>query len=192
MAKTTNAARRKSSARPLATVPAPLPERLLSDVRSLIEAARSQTARAVNAALVALYWHIGKRIRQDILHEERAGYGDQIVSTLSEKLSAEYGRGYSRWSLWRMVKLAECFPDERIVASLMQQLSWTHFLQLLPLDDQLSRDFYAEMCRAERWSVRTLRNKIDRLLFERTAVSRKPEDLIERDLAALRDVDRMT
>jgi predicted nuclease of restriction endonuclease-like (RecB) superfamily len=91
-----------------------------------------------------------------------------------------------------MVKFAEYFADERIVASLMQQLSWTHFLQLLPIDDPLKRDFYAEMCRTERWSVRTLRQKINQLLYERTAVSRKPAELIERDLALLRDEDRLT
>ncbi len=69
-------------------------DRLLGDVRALIEAAREQTARAVNSALVSLYWHIGTRIRQDILREKRAGYGEEIVATLSRQLTAEFGRGY--------------------------------------------------------------------------------------------------
>jgi len=174
------------------TVPSAPADRLLGDIRSLIEQSRQQVARSVNTTLVGLYWHIGKRIREDVLHEQRAEYGDEIVATLSKQLEAEYGRGFSRSSLSRMVKLAEYFPDERIVASLMQQLSWTHFLQLLPIEDPLKRDFYAEMCRIERWSVRTLRQKIDRMLFERTAVSKKPETLIEQDLAALRDADKLT
>jgi hypothetical protein len=93
----------------------PVPEidadRLLGDIRALIEAAREQTARAVNSALVGLYWHIGKRIREDILHEQQAGYGEQIVSALSKQLTAEYGRGYSKPNLSRMMRLAEAFQD---------------------------------------------------------------------------------
>jgi len=166
--------------------------RLLDDVRRLIDEARRQVAQAVNAGLVVLYWRIGQRIRKDILHEKRGEYGEQIVPTLSAQLTAEYGRGFDRTNLSRMVKLAEHFPDGAIVATLSQQLGWSHFRELLPLDDPLKRDFYAEMCRLERWSVRTLRRKIDYLLYERTAVSKKPERLIAQDLAALRDEDRLT
>jgi predicted nuclease of restriction endonuclease-like (RecB) superfamily len=88
--------------------------------------------------------------------------------------------------------LAEQFPDGQIIATLMQQLSWSHFLQILPLDDPLKREFYAEMCRMERWSVRTLRTKIDRLLYERTVISKQPEEVIRRDLTALREEDRVS
>jgi predicted nuclease of restriction endonuclease-like (RecB) superfamily len=123
---------------------------------------------------------------------QRAEYGEQIVSPLSAQLTAEYGRGYSRSNLFYMVQFAEAFPDLEIVQSLSGQLSWTHFLQLLPIDNPLKRDFYAEMCRVERWSTRTLRHKIGHLLFERTAVAKKPEQLIEQDIAALRNEDRLT
>jgi predicted nuclease of restriction endonuclease-like (RecB) superfamily len=167
-------------------------ERLLGDIRALIEAAREQTARAVNTALVGLYWHIGKRVREDVLGEQRAGYGERIVQTLSAQLTAEYGRGFDRRNLFHMIRFAEVFPDEAIVNALRTQLSWTHFRELLAIDDPLKREFYAELCRAERWSTRTLRHKIGHLLFERTAVSKKPDELIARDLAALRDEDRMT
>jgi predicted nuclease of restriction endonuclease-like (RecB) superfamily len=167
-------------------------DQLFTDIRSLIESAREQTARAVNSALVALYWHIGKRIREDVLHEQRAGYGEEILPTLSAKLIAEYGRGFTRSSLSRMMRFAAVFPDEPIVAALSQQLGWSHFVEIIPLDSHLKRNFYAEMCRVERWSVRTLRHKIDHLLFERTAVAKKPEKVIEQDLAALREEDRMT
>ena len=78
------------------------------------------------------------------------------------------------------------------MSTLSAQLGWSHFVEIIPIDDPLKRDFYAEMCRAERWSVRTLRHKIGHLLFERTAVAKKPETLIEQDLKALRDEDRMT
>ena len=167
-------------------------DRLLGDVRALIEAAREQTARAVNSALVSLYWHIGTRIRQDILREKRAGYGEEIVATLSRQLTAEFGRGYTEKGLRRMIQFAESFPDGEIVAALSRELSWSHFVELIPLEDRLKRDFYAEMCRVERWSVRTLRHKVAHLLYERTALSKKPDELIARDIAALRDEDRIT
>ena len=119
-------------------------------------------ARAVNAGLVTLYWHVGKRIRQEVLGEERAAYGEEIVSALSRQLTAEYGRGFNRRSLFRMIRFAEVFPDEKIVSALRTQLTWTHFRELIALDDPLKREFYAEICRAERWSTRTLEDQIKR------------------------------
>ena len=158
---------------------------LLGDIRHLIEAAREQTARAVNSTLVLMYWQIGKRIREDVLQNERAEYGKEILQTLSAKLVAEYGRGFSPRNLANMTLFAEVLPDERIVAALSQQLSWSHFIELIPLEDGLKRVFYAEMCRIERWSVRTLRHKIGHLLFERTAVAKKPDVLIKQDQCIL-------
>ncbi len=177
-----------STAGPM-SVPA---DQLFADIRLLIESAREQTARAVNSALVGLYWHIGRRIREDVLQTERAEYGKQIVATLSRQLAMEYGQGFGPRNIFRMIQFAEYFPEEQIVSALSAQLGWSHFVELLSIEDRLKRDFYAEMCRVERWSVRTLRHKIDHLLFERTAVAKKPEKVIEQDLAALRDEDRMT
>ncbi|MGB3218126.1 MAG: DUF1016 N-terminal domain-containing protein, partial [Anaerolineae bacterium] len=153
-------------------VAAPL---LLEDLRQMIEETRQGVATAVNTALTMLYWRIGKRINEEILKGARAEYGEQIVSTLSRQLEAEYGRGFSEKSLRHMLRFAEAFPDERIVSALMRQLSWTHFLSIIYLQDSLQRDFYAEMCRIERWSTRTLQKKIGSMLYERTALSRKPE-----------------
>ncbi|MFM7168100.1 MAG: DUF1016 N-terminal domain-containing protein, partial [Planctomycetaceae bacterium] len=155
---------------------------LLGDLRQLIEAAREQSARAVNSTLVSMYWQIGKRIREDVLQNQRAEYGKEIVAALSAQLTAEYGKGFTEKGLWRMVQLTEVFPDMEIVAALSRQLSWSHFVELIPLADTLKRDFYAELCRVERWSVRTLRHKIGHMLYERTAVSRKPAELIARDI----------
>jgi len=166
--------------------------RLLSDIREMISTARERTAQAVNTGLVALYWSIGRRIRQDILKEKRAEYGAEIVSTVSYQLVMEYGGGFSEKNLRRMVQFAEVFPDERIVVTLSRQLSWSHFVTLIPLDQPLQRDFYAEMCRVERWSVRTLRQRIGSMLYERTALSKKPAQLAKKELQALRDEDRMT
>lgn len=165
---------------------------LLQELCSLIEETRSVVAAAVNASMTMLYWRIGKRIHEDVLREERAVYGEQLIAELSQRLAAEYGRGFSAANLRRMIQFAIVFPDEAIVASLMRQLSWTHFILLLPLKDPLQREFYAQMCRVEGWSVRALREKIDSMLFERTALSRKPEDLIRHELAMLRTEDRLT
>jgi predicted nuclease of restriction endonuclease-like (RecB) superfamily len=165
---------------------------LISDIRSLIETAKQNVAVTVNAGLTILYWQIGNRIRQDILKEKRADYGQEIISTLSIQLVTEFGNGFSRPNLFRMVRFAEVFPEGEIVSTLSQQLSWSHFVEIIPLKDNLQRDFYAEMCRVDRWSVRTLRKKIDGMLYERTAISKKPEKLIEKDLAALREEDRLT
>jgi predicted nuclease of restriction endonuclease-like (RecB) superfamily len=167
-------------------------DRLLADVRKLIESMRQGVARAVNASIVALYWHIGKRVQNDVLHQRRAEYGKQIVVTLSKQLTTEYGRGYSESSLSRMMRLAEVFPDDQILAALSQELSWSHFLEIIVMDDPLQRDFYAEMCRIEHWSVRTLRAKIQGMLYERTAISKEPEEVIRRDLTALREEDQLT
>jgi hypothetical protein len=107
-------------------------------------------------------------------------------------LELEFGRGFGEKNLRRMVQLAQAFPDESIVAALRRQLGWTHFKTLLPIEDDLKRSFYAEMCRVEGWSTRTLQEKINGMLYERTALSKKPTLLIEQELAALRTEDRFT
>lgn len=159
---------------------------LLAELRQLIEASRKAAAVTVNMAQTQLYWRVGQRIRAEVLGGQRAQYGEEIVATLSRQLTAEYGRGFEQKNLRRMVQFAEAFPDEQIVATLWRQLSWSHFRELLPLKRPLQREFYAEMCRIESWSVRTLSERIDSMLYERTALSRKPEALIQQELAALR------
>lgn len=173
-------------------LPARKPTALLGDVRELILQAREGVARAVDSGLTTLYWHVGRRIRQDILKEKRAEYGKEIVVTLSQQLTVEFGDGYSRFNLSRMIQFAEVFPEAKIVVTLSRQLGWSHFVALIPIGDALQRDFYAEMCRMERWNVRTLRKKIGGMLFERTALSKKPDKLIRQELAALRAEDRLT
>lgn len=165
---------------------------LASELRELILTARRTVARGVNVALVLLHWKIGQRIRTAILGEKRAGYGQEIVATLSRQFVAEFGGGFAEKNLRRMVQFAEVFPDEQIVATLSRELGWSHFVELLPLKKPLQRDFYAEMCRVERWSVRTLRQKIDGMLYERTALSRKPEELAATELQNLRESDELT
>lgn len=168
------------------------PTALVRDVRTLIEQAREHVGRAVNAGLVALYWQVGKRIHQEVLQGERAGYGEQIVSTLSRQLVREYGQGFSAKNLHRMVQFAEAFPKHEIVSTLSRQLSWSHFVEILVLKDDLKRDFYAEMCRIEQWNVRALREKISGMLFERTALAKKPEKIIKHEIARLKKTNQLT
>lgn len=173
------------------TTPA-LSGELAADIRALIEAARLRVALTVNAELVLLYWQIGSRIRRDILGQARAQYGEEIVSTLSRQLSADYGGGFSRPNLFHMIRFAEAWPDEAQITALAQHLGWSHFKEILYLENELARQFYAEMCRLERWSVRTLRDRVRGMLFERTAISRLPEGTIRQDLQRLHDADRLT
>lgn len=168
------------------------PAGLVADVRSMIDQTREGVARTVNAGMTLLYWRIGKRIQVEVLGNERAGYGEEIVATLSRQLAGYFGNGFSEKSLRRMVQFAEVFSEGEIVATLSRQLGWSHFKEIIPFKDALQRDFYAEMCRIERWSVRTLREKIRSMLYERTAISRQPEGVAKAELAKLRSEDQLT
>jgi len=168
------------------------PEPLLTDLRQLISAARERVARYVNQELTLLYWDIGQRVQSEILKEERAEYGKQIVGTLSRQLTEEFGRGFTRDSLFRMVQFVQVFPDRQIVGTLSEQLSWSHFVEIIPLDEPLKREFYAELARINHWSVRTLTAKIQGMLFERSALSSNTDEFIKKEIAILRDEDRLT
>lgn len=161
-------------------------QELLADLRALICAARSRMHRTINAELTLLYWRIGRRIHVDQMAGQRARYGEVLFPRIAKALSAEFGTSFGEKSLRRMVQFSTAFADEQIVVSLIRQLSWTHFIALIPLADPLKRDFYAQMAATEGWSVRTLRQRIDSMLYERTALSSQPEQTIAEELAALR------
>ncbi|MEL6348381.1 MAG: PDDEXK nuclease domain-containing protein [Myxococcota bacterium] len=165
---------------------------LLDELRGLIQGSRERITQSVNRELVLLYWEIGHRIHTEILGQQRADYGQQIIPALAVKLTGEFGKGFQRRNLYRMVQFAQAFPSRQKVSTLSTQLSWSHFLHLLLVKDPLAQDFYAEMCRAERWSVRALRDKIGGMLFERTALSRKPRALIRQELDRLQSEKTVT
>ncbi|MHC3999591.1 PDDEXK nuclease domain-containing protein, partial [Pseudomonas aeruginosa] len=146
----------------------------------------------VNSELTMLYWRIGQRIRTQVLDGRRGAYGKEVLPTLAAQLVKEYGGSFAEQNLRRMVQFAATFPDEQILVSLIRELSWTHFIALIPLKDPLQRDYYAQMASAERWSVRTLRERIDSMLYERTALSQKPGETIAQELAKMRDAQRMS
>jgi predicted nuclease of restriction endonuclease-like (RecB) superfamily len=164
---------------------------LVRDLGAMIDEARKHVAATADATLVRLYWQLGHRIRTDVLEERRADYGSKIVADVGKQLAARYGRGFGLTNIYRMVTFSSVFEDPKIVAALLRQLGWTHFTILMPIKDALKREFYAEMCRVERWSTRELRERIDSMLYERTALSKKPEALIRQELSALRDKDEL-
>ena len=173
---------------PVSKVPATIdPAALLADLRALIQSGRQRIASAANSTFTVLCWQVGRRLLREDLEAGRAAYGKQILATVSQELMTEFGAGFSYTALTRMARFAEWMADERILASLSQELTWSHFIELLPIKDPLARDFYAEMCRIERWNVRTLRQKIGGMLFERTALSKKPQAVIAAEIGKLRD-----
>jgi len=155
--------------------------RLFEQIRNLIEQTKYNVAIAVNSSLTMMYWEIGNKINQDILNNQRAEYGKEIVATVSQQLSEQYGKGYSYSALTRMMKFAKNI-DEKNIATLSQQLSWSHFKELIVLEDTLKIEFYTQMSIAQNWGVRTLRERIDSMLFERTALSKQPDELIKYEL----------
>ena len=158
---------------------------LISDVKQLIDEARQRVAAIVNAELTMLYWRIGKRIQTEVLGGERAEYGRQVLAGLSKTLTQEYGRGWSEKTLRHCLHAVETIPEE-IVDTVCRQLSWSHLKLLIYIDDDLKRSFYLEMAAMERWSVRQLSERIQSMLYERTALSKKPEETIMHDLTQLR------
>jgi hypothetical protein len=155
-------------------------------LRTLVRSARQRLATSANATYTLLCWQLGRRLLRDNLQGGRAAYGKQILATVSQELTAEFGAGFNYTSLTRMARFAEWMTNEQILATLSQTLSWSHFVELLPIKDPLARDFYAETCRIERWDVRTLRRKIGGMLYQRTALSKQPDAGIGAEIGQLR------
>ena len=160
---------------------------LLEDLRSLILSARQRIAVVANSTTTLLYWHLGQRLLKENLQNQRAAYGKQILATVSRELTAEFGRGFSYATVNRAIQFSELFPDPEIVSTLSTQLSWSHFMELLPIKQPLARDFYAEMCRIEHWDVRTLRQKVGSMLYQRTALAKRPQSIIAAEISQMRD-----
>jgi len=144
---------------------------LVDQVSTLIEQARATVAAQANATLTLMFWRVGHLIGTEVLANERADYGAQTVVTLSRQLAVRYGRSFEEKNLRRMIQFAHAFPDPEILAPLAGQLSWSHFLALLPLKDGQARVFYASKAASERLTVRELRAAIARKSFERREIA---------------------
>jgi len=167
----------------IAKTPKAIP--LFHEIKTLIDSARQRAAVAVNAELTLLYWQVGQRIHAEVLKGVRAEYGKELLPLLSKQLTEYYGKGWSQRNLANMVKFSQSFPDLEILQTLSAKLSWSHFILLVWIDDPLKREFYTQMAQLEGWSTRVLGERIDAMLFERTALSKKPEETIRLELQAL-------
>jgi len=163
---------------------------LLSEISQLIEESRKRVLQTVNSELALLNWNIGRVVKTAVLSNERAEYGKEVIINLAKDLTVQYGRGFNRSALLRMIQFYEQFQEVEIVATLSRQLSWSHFVEFIKISDKLKRDFYIELCKQDNWSVRTLRERINSMLFERTAISKKPDELISNELKALADSNK--
>lgn len=167
-------------------------ENLYDNIVGLIECAKRKVITTVNSEMTLLYWNIGKYITENVLKNQKAEYGKSVITDLSEKLVGNYGKGYSLRNLFKMIKFYEYFPRFEILPTLSAKLSWSHFVELIQVKNSLKREFYTTMCINELWSVRTLRERINSALFERTAISKKPEQTIINDLQLLNKENKMT
>jgi predicted nuclease of restriction endonuclease-like (RecB) superfamily len=158
---------------------------LLNSIINLIDQTRHFVAKTVNQELTLLYWNIGKSINDEILKNDRADYGKKLILNLSTDLSNRYGSGFNKRNLHSFIKLNTVIQDITIVHTVCAQLSWSHIRTLIYIENQIKREFYIQMTAHERWSVRTLQERIDSMLFERTAISKKPEQTIVNELKTL-------
>lgn len=165
---------------------------LYTDISNMICKTKNAVMKQMNNSVISLYWNIGKKLTDEVLQGQKAQYGKNIIGELSDRLTVEYGKGFEKSSVFKMVKFYQEFSDYEKVATLSQQLTWSHFVELLPVEDELKRDFYAAMCKNENWSVRTLRERKKSMLYERTAISKKPEETIANEIAELRDDRKMS
>jgi len=162
---------------------------IYTKITSLINQTKEDVAISVNSALTLLYWNIGKQINNEILNNSRADYGKEIIQTLSLKLSKEFGKGYTKRNLENMIRFSKIFSDFEIVHSLSAKLTWTHFKTIIYIDDSLKREFYIGMVKLDKWSTRVLKDRIDSQLYERTALSKKPDELIQYEIDKLHSGD---
>jgi predicted nuclease of restriction endonuclease-like (RecB) superfamily len=140
------------------------------DLAKIIEQGKNEVSRQVNSTLTIVFWQVGYKINNHILDNQRAEYGKQIVPTLSAQLESVYGRSFCEKNVRRMMKFAEYFPDIQIVVSVSRQLSWSHFIELLPLKNNEARLFYVQKIAQENWSIRECRKQIEHKAFERAEI----------------------
>lgn len=150
---------------------------LIESIGAILKEARSRIATAVNTTLVQTYWNIGRYIVEfEQNGSERAEYGSNLLNRLSADLSHQYGRGFSRSNIYNMRKLYLTFPK---VQTLSGFLSWSHYFEILQSDDPLEISFYAKACESQRWSVRELKRQKQTALFQRFALSKDKDGILE-------------
>lgn len=149
---------------------------IFNNIKELVIASRNKVYTTVNTEMLNLYWHIGKIIIEIQDGDERAKYGDEILEKLSIKLTNEFGRGFSVINLRRMRKFYCLFP---IRSTVLTELSWSHYLELIKIDEEPKRNFYFKETINSRWSVRELQRQIGSLLYERLTISVNKDKVLE-------------
>lgn len=165
----------------------PSEEHLFTDVCNIIESAKIRIANYVNTEICMTYWQVGTRIKEDVLFNKRAEYGKQVLQNLSKRLNNRYGKGWGFRTLQHCVRAAYTFSEDEILYATKRQLFWSHLRSIMSLKDELARQFYMEMTALEHWDTRTLDDKIDKQFYETTALSRRPEEVIRKELTDLRE-----
>lgn len=153
-------------------------DRLFEGVVGIIDNAMAQVAVYVNSQSNITFWNVGRYINTDLDYQTYSAYGQKIIATLSQRLMARYGKGYTYSALTRMMKVARIYSDREMFATLSQTLSWSHFLELITIEDNTKRLFYQQMGIAEHWSLSQLRRKQDEMAYERSLIAAKPDDEI--------------
>src|SRR5690606_7732569 len=144
---------------------------LLLDLAGIIENGKKEIASQVNSTLTLVYWQVGFKINTYILENQRAQYSKETIANLSSQLITRYGKSFALRNLRRMMQFASLFSDRQIVSPLATQLSWSHFVELLPIKSSEARKFYSLQSVESNWSKRQLRNQIDRKAFERKEIA---------------------
>ncbi|HOD87933.1 MAG TPA: PDDEXK nuclease domain-containing protein [Bacteroidales bacterium] len=168
------------------------PPELYSDVCRIIENTRTRLATTANAEVCLMNWQVGLRIKTEILKDQRAEYGKEVIKNLAKLLTEKYGKGWSLYKLQHCVRSAYVFAEDEIMYAVRTQLTWTHLRSLMSINDELKRRFYMEMVRIEHWDTRTLDEKIDGMFYERTILSRKPEEFIKQELQQIQTTHTLT
>ena len=151
---------------------------IFDNIKELVISSRNKVYSAVNTEMLSLYWNIGKAIMEIQQGDERANYGDAVLDRLSEKLTDEFGKGFSSRNLRTMRKFYLIYPSWQTVSS---KLSWSHYLELIKIEEDNKRNFYFNECINTRWSVRELQRQIGSLLYERLTLSANKEKILELD-----------
>jgi len=163
---------------------------LIEKITRLVEKTRNKVAVYLNAETSIMYWYIGNYIESELKQKDKIKYGKQILATLSQELTQKLGKGFSYSALTRMVKVAKTF-DQQNIATLSQQLSWSHLIELTGIDNELKRSFYTQNAISHKWKVRVLRDQIDAQLFERTAIAKQPENIIVKAIENWNDTNEI-
>lgn len=165
---------------------------LFEEIIQIIENSKRKVLVKVNTELVLLYWSVGSKLNNYVLKNQRAEYGKEIVKKLSVQLIEFFGKGWDDKTLRHCLRCAEVLTEAQIVSALRRQLSWTHIKTIVYVKDELQREFYLTMASNERWSSRQLQERINSMLYERTAISKKPELVIKKDLELLNNKKEMS